>query len=464
MNAHFLDRKAIELGLPRDFAALVSAVSDIAFVTDRSGTILDLIWNVETLDDVDRDALIGASMSSIVTPECYDKIAEMLRADGASETKRQREINHRIDGIDEFPVRYSTVGVGDSVIFLGQEIRAIASLQSRLVEAQRALDEDYSQLRQLETQYRVLFQTSSEALLVLDVASRKIEDCNVAATKVLRMDGAAIKGQRLESLFDADSVKTVLAGVQSVAATGQSDSFAGRLSVAQADVACRLSIFRAADAMRIQCTLVPDGLGATNGQAIESQLVGMVASIPDAVVLTDENGSIHWCNDAFLSMAEIALASQAEGENLARFLGRPGVDMNIILSNAREHGRLKAFSSLLTGAYGSETRVETSVAAITEPTPMVGFVMRDIGRYDQIPARMPEKGTETANNLMNLVGSVPLKELVRTSTEEIEEMCIEAALRKTGNNRASAAEMLGLSRQSLYVKLRRFNLLDRPGD
>jgi DNA-binding protein Fis len=29
----------------------------------------------------------------------------------------------------------------------------------------------------------------------------------------------------------------------------------------------------------------------------------------------------------------------------------------------------------------------------------------------------------------------------------------------TQNNRASAAEMLGLSRQSLYVKLRRFGML-----
>jgi DNA-binding NtrC family response regulator len=38
-------------------------------------------------------------------------------------------------------------------------------------------------------------------------------------------------------------------------------------------------------------------------------------------------------------------------------------------------------------------------------------------------------------------------------------MCIEAALELTHNNRASAAEMLGLSRQSLYVKLRRFGIL-----
>jgi len=33
-------------------------------------------------------------------------------------------------------------------------------------------------------------------------------------------------------------------------------------------------------------------------------------------------------------------------------------------------------------------------------------------------------------------------------------------LKLTGDNRATAAEMLGLSRQSLYVKLRRFGLAD----
>jgi DNA-binding NtrC family response regulator len=38
-------------------------------------------------------------------------------------------------------------------------------------------------------------------------------------------------------------------------------------------------------------------------------------------------------------------------------------------------------------------------------------------------------------------------------------MCIEAALQLTHDNRASAAEMLGLSRQSLYVKLRRFGMI-----
>jgi DNA-binding NtrC family response regulator len=41
----------------------------------------------------------------------------------------------------------------------------------------------------------------------------------------------------------------------------------------------------------------------------------------------------------------------------------------------------------------------------------------------------------------------------------IERMCIQAALELTHNNRASAAEMLGLSRQSLYVKLHRYGMV-----
>ena len=53
-----------------------------------------------------------------------------------------------------------------------------------------------------------------------------------------------------------------------------------------------------------------------------------------------------------------------------------------------------------------------------------------------------------------------LKGLVREATDVIERLCIEAALKLTSDNRASAAEMLGLSRQSLYVKLRRYGLGD----
>ena len=69
----------------------------------------------------------------------------------------------------------------------------------------------------------------------------------------------------------------------------------------------------------------------------------------------------------------------------------------------------------------------------------------------------------SASQLKELVGRVPLKDLVRETTDVIEQLCIEAALEITGDNRASAAEILGLSRQSLYVKLRRYGLATGEG-
>ena len=66
----------------------------------------------------------------------------------------------------------------------------------------------------------------------------------------------------------------------------------------------------------------------------------------------------------------------------------------------------------------------------------------------------------SVEHLTELVGRVSLKDLVRETTDVIEKLCIEAALELSKDNRASAAEMLGLSRQSLYVKLRRFNIGD----
>ena len=64
----------------------------------------------------------------------------------------------------------------------------------------------------------------------------------------------------------------------------------------------------------------------------------------------------------------------------------------------------------------------------------------------------------STNDMTGLVGRVPLREIVRETVDLIEQLCIEAALDITRNNRAAASEMLGLSRQSLSSKLRRYGI------
>jgi transcriptional regulator with GAF, ATPase, and Fis domain len=78
------------------------------------------------------------------------------------------------------------------------------------------------------------------------------------------------------------------------------------------------------------------------------------------------------------------------------------------------------------------------------------------GRFEVDPANEPVLAY--ARKLRE--AGVPLRDLVREATDVIEKLAIEAALELSGDNRASAAEMLGLSRQSLDVQLRRYGLGD----
>ena len=96
--------------------------------------------------------------------------------------------------------------------------------------------------------------------------------------------------------------------------------------------------------------------------------------------------------------------------------------------------------------------------------PYFGFFIRDVGRRLHTEQPSSPEQPRWLDQLTDRVGRVPLKDLVRESTDTIERLCIEAALKLTGDNRASAAELLGLSRQSLYVKIDRYGISDQIGD
>ena len=156
---------------------------------------------------------------------------------------------------------------------------------------------------------------------------------------------------------------------------------------------------------------------------------------------------------------------QARGESLERWLGRPGVDLNVLIANLRQHGSVRLFATTLRGEYGA-TVGDRGLRRLPAQRrqPCFGFTIRDVGRRLPPESRLGSELPRSVEQLTELVGRVPLKDLVRETTDVIERLCIEAALELTGDNRASAAEILGLSRQSLYVKLRRYGLGDLGSD
>ena len=147
------------------------------------------------------------------------------------------------------------------------------------------------------------------------------------------------------------------------------------------------------------------------------------------------------------------------GQSLERWLGRTGVDMNVLITNLRQRGSVRLFATVMRGEYGALTDVEISGVAVDRgEQPCLGFTIRDVSRRLRRGANTgaAREMPRSVGQMTELVGRMPLKDIVRDTTDLIEQLCIEAALELTHDNRASAAEMLGVSRQSLYVKMRRF--------
>jgi transcriptional regulator PpsR len=132
-----------------------------------------------------------------------------------------------------------------------------------------------------------------------------------------------------------------------------------------------------------------------------------------------------------------------------------------------EHGQLRNFATIVRSPAGEEEAIEVSAVTSVEGGEIHhGFSIRLVGRRLVEATGGERQVPRSVEQLTELVGRVSLKEIVRESTDLIERLCIEAALNYTSDNRASAAEILGLSRQSLYSKLHRHglgNLSDNEG-
>ena len=166
-------------------------------------------------------------------------------------------------------------------------------------------------------------------------------------------------------------------------------------------------------------------------------------------------------NGAFLDLVRTVSLDRVEGKPLDLWLGASSVDLQVLMANLREHGSVRRFSTVVRDEVGATVAVEVSATAVAGPDGRTyGFSIREGARSEPTTPRIEADPTGTAAQFTDLVGRVPLKDLVRDTADIIEKLCIEAALRLTDNNRASAADMLGLSRQSLYMKLKRYGIAE----
>jgi transcriptional regulator PpsR len=446
-------------------AMLIAVATDVALVIDAGGVIRDVAVGSDELAVEGYADWIGQPWVDTVTIESRRKVEEMLRDAAAKAPARWRQVNHPSSRGDDMPMLYSAVQVGSKgrVIAVGRNLRSIATLQQKLLDVQQSMERDYLRLRHAETRYRLLFQMASEAVLIIDAGTQRVVEANPAAAQLLEETARRLVGRPFPEGFDAPSTQALQSLLAAVRAAGSADEVRVRLLEGRREFMVNTSMFRQDNASLFLVRLSPitTDSGAGPMPRAQTRLSDIVDSLPDGFVVTDVEGRILTANRAFLDLIQLATEEQARDESVERWLGRPGVDLNVLLANLRQHGSVRMFATTLRGEYGANTEIEISAVSApnTEP-PCLGFTVRNIMRRPVAENRSQHALPRSVEQLTELVGRVSLKELVRETTDVIERLCIEAALELTGDNRASAAEMLGLSRQSLYVKLRRYGLGD----
>ncbi len=469
-------------------ATLIAAAADITLILEGDGVIRDVAFNSEELARaLEGQPLAGRPWAETVAEDSRAKVDALTADGGGGFPGRWRHVNQIAVGGASVPILFTTVVLGAQGrrVAFGRDLRPLSQLQQRLVQAQQTLERDYSRLRHAETRYRLLFRLSSEAVFVLDagIAPRVVE-ANDAARRLLQPlpppEAEAAPPRPFLEIFDEagrEAVQFLLAGVR---ASGRTDAVRARLaSQAPEDQEAVVSatLFRQDGTTQF---LVQVALPGQDTRPIElpkpqAKMLKALQSAPDAFVVAAHDGRIIAANTAFVELAQLANEDQARGELLDRWLGRPGVDLEVLTATLRQRGNVRLFPTVVRGEFGASAEVEVSaVSVLNGGKPCFGLSIRDIGA--RLPAaaggaaRARTELPRSVEQLTELIGRVPLKDLVREATDVIERLCIEAALELTGDNRASAAEMLGLSRQSLYVKLRRYGLGDlgpeagAPGD
>lgn len=443
---------------------LITAAADIALVISdaREGVIRDVSFGSEALSASIADKWIGQPWADTVNLDSRSKVEALLRDSSANGLPRWRTINHISPGGANLPVIYAAVqaNTGGQIIAFGRSMQPMANLQQQLVSAQQSMEREYLKLRQAEARHRLLFQVASEAVLIVDASNRKVLEANPAAGRLLGEGAARLVGHLFPEGFDEPSTQALQGLLGAVRATGRTNEVAVSSADGTREFVASASLFREerSSFFLVRLTRLRDAQTSVTPTQ-NSKVLEIVASAPEGFVVTNLDGRILFANRAFLDLVQLATEEQSRNEPLERWLGRPGVDFNLLTAQLREHGALRLFATQLRGEYGSTSDVEIcAVSVVDGEEPCFGFTIRDVGQRVIFDRQVSRDKPRSVEQLTELVGRVPLKDLVRESTDMIEKLCIEAALEITGDNRASAAEILGLSRQSLYAKLRRYGL------
>jgi transcriptional regulator PpsR len=439
------------------FPGVNLAQPDVTLILDLDGVIQDVTLS----NDMSNEAIEAWRgrpwFETVADMGGGSKVRRMLEDARESGVSAFRQINQRFPSGREFPMEYTTVRLGGTagLIAIGRNLRAVAELQSRLVSAQQAMEQDYWKLREVETRYRMLFDASNEAVVLLSADMLRIIEANPAAIRALGLARGRDLLQEM-NIEDREPFRTLLVRVRQ---SGRSPGILVHLGPGREAWVVRASLMTSEPGPMFMIQLAPaGGSQSQEGRSDLTALDEFVDRLPDAFVVIDREGLIRRANRAFLDLVQVGAEGGVLGEKLIRWLSRPGADVTVLLANLNRHGSVRLFATAVMGELGGETEVEISAVGNAPGRPAyIALLMRDVGRR-----LSSSDGPVTLQSALAAVveqtGKTSLRLLVRDTVGLVERHYIGAALQLSEGNRTAAAEILGLSRQGFYKKLAQYEM------
>jgi len=433
---------------------------DVTLHLDLGGVIRDVTLSAAIADE-GVEGWVGRPWVETVGEFGGDKVARMIADATATGVSAFRQVTQCFPSGLELPIEYTTVRLGGraGLIAVGKNLQTVSELQSRLIAAQLAMERDYWKLRDVETRYRLLFDASNDAVLLIRASDLAVVEANPAAIRAL---GIAPAGRDFLSELPAEERQAFREMLDRVRENGRAPAVVAHLGPERESWLMRASLMIGEPGQVFLLQLARTGLPRpallppAPGRNEPASFEDLVERIPDGFVVVDEGGTVLRANRAFLDLVQMAAEPAVIGERLRRWLSRPGADAPVLIAAIRRNGAVRIFPTAITSELGLESAVEISGVGDADEAPTsFGLLIRDVTQRpraaapDALPVLRP--------------GDAPLHDVVRIATERVERQAIDAALEITGGNRTAAAELLGLSRQSLYVKLNRYSIDDGRG-
>ena len=465
---HLLNGGKVPLIEPELLTEILSSASDIALLVDADLRIMSVLVNPNHRSFGQLSDWEGAMLSSVLTEESMRKFQKRLtEMRDARRGPLAVEINHADHVNWEFPIRYSMhrIVADGSLLLLGRDLRPIAEVQQQLVAAQMTLERDYETQREMDTRYRVLMEVSRDPIVLISMSSGRIADVNAAAAVLLGGQRADLVGAAIAQEFEGRRRGEFLESMANLAVAESQGPIELTARRSQKRLMITPTVFRAAGERILLCQLDTADIATNSADELGDGLARLYHEGVDGIVFTDSEGVIRAANEAFLNLTDSPNMAAVRGKSLADFLARGAVDLRVMLDNVKRTGQLRLYATRLNTDYSGQIAAEISATWLGDlANPIMAMVVRDASRIE-VPRKPAVAGPdEGVRNVMELVGSSTLRDIVAETTDVIEKMCIETALELTRNNRVAAADMLSLSRQSLYVKLRKFGLLNKDGE